>query len=253
MDLGLKGKVVLVTGGSRGLGRATALAFAAEGARVAVSYVRRAADAARLVKEIRSRRGAKAVAVRADVAVPADVRRMFDRAERALGPVDVLVNNAGYWTKAVVREMTDAAWRRVLDVNLTGPFLTCRETVRRWRAAGRGGSIVNVTSQAAHAGSLSGHAHYAAAKAGLANLTISLAREVAVLGIRVNSVAPGFMRTEMIEAAVSEDAARTLQRIPLGRIADPAEVASAVVFLASDRASYITGAALDVNGGMVMR
>jgi 3-oxoacyl-[acyl-carrier protein] reductase len=149
--------------------------------------------------------------------------------------------------------MEEADWRRILDVNLTGPFLTCREAVRRWRAAGRAGSIVNVTSQAAHAGSLSGHAHYAAAKAGLANFTISLAREVAAHGIRVNSVAPGFMRTEMVEAAVATDAALTLQRIPLGRIADPAEVASAIVFLASDRASYITGAALDVNGGMVMR
>jgi 3-oxoacyl-[acyl-carrier protein] reductase len=253
MDLGLKGRVVLITGGSRGLGRATALAFAAEGAKIAVSYVRRAEDAARLVKEIRSRRGAEAVAVRADVAVPADVRRMFDRAERALGPVDILVNNAGLWTKAGVPDLADAAWRHVLDVNLTGPFLTCREAVRRWLTAGRAGCIVNVTSQAAYAGATTGHAHYAAAKAGLANFTISLAREMAARGIRVNAVAPGFMRTEMVEAASTADAGRTLARIPLGRIGDPAEVAAAVLFLASDRASYITGASLDVNGGMVMR
>src|SRR5512137_29248 len=127
MDLELTGKVVLVTGGGRGLGRATALAFAAEGAKVAVSYVSRGGDADRVVQEVASRHGAKAVAVRADVSVPDEVRAMFDRVEQVLGPLDVLVNNAGHWTRAQVREMDAADWRRILDVNLTGPFLTCRE------------------------------------------------------------------------------------------------------------------------------
>jgi 3-oxoacyl-[acyl-carrier protein] reductase len=253
MDLGLSGKVALVTGGGRGLGRATALAFAAEGARVAVSYVSRAGDADRLVQEIASHHGTKAVSVRADISVPEEIRAMFDRAEQALGPVDVLVNNAGHWSKSDAPGGEAADWRRTLDVNLAGPCLACREAVRRWQSGGRRGCIVNVTSQAAYGGSRSGFAHYAAAKAGLANFTISLAREVAPLGIRVNSVAPGFMRTEMVEAAVAKDTEGTLSRIPLGRIADPGEVAAAVVFLASECAGYITGASLDVNGGMVMR
>jgi 3-oxoacyl-[acyl-carrier protein] reductase len=253
MDLDLKGRTALVTGGSRGLGRAVAEAFASEGAKVAVNYVRNADAARRLTDDLRSRLGVDALPVRADVSVPAEVHALFDETERALGPVDVLVNNAGLWPKAYVKDMAEEEWARVLEVNLTGPFLTCREAVRRWLAAKRPGSIVNVTSQAAHYGATSGHAHYAAAKAGLANLTISLARETAPHGIRVNAVAPGLMRTGMIEAAMAEDADRYLKRIPLGRVAEPSEVAAAVVFLASGRAGYVTGATLDVNGGMLMR
>ena len=254
MDLDLKGRVALVTGGSRGLGRAVAGAFAAEGAKVVLNYVKGAEAAGQVAGEIRSRYNTDAVPLRADVSVEADVRALFDGAERALGPVDILVNNAGLWPKAVVKDMSEEEWSRVLAVNLTGPFLACREAVRRWLAAKRRGAVVNVTSQAAHTGATSGHAHYAAAKAGLANLTISLARETAPHGIRVNAVAPGMMRTDMTDAAMAADARRYLDRIPLGRIADPAEVAAAVVFLASDRAAgYVTGATLDVNGGMLMR
>ncbi len=254
MDLDLKGKAALVTGGGRGLGRAIAEAFAAEGARVALNYVRDAEAARQAAREIRSRFGTDAVPLRADVSIEADVRGLFDETERELGPLDVLVNNAGLWPKAYVKDMAGDEWARVLGVNLTGPFLACREAVRRWLAAKRRGSIVNVTSQAAYHGATSGHAHYAAAKAGLANLTISLARETAPHGIRVNAVAPGLMRTGMTGAAMAEDAERYLKRIPMGRIAEPSEVAAAAVFLASDRAAgYITGAALDVNGGMLMR
>ncbi len=253
MDLNLKDRVAVVTGGGRGLGRAIVTAFAAEGARVAFSYRRDVGGADGLVQEISRLHGAKVVAVKADVAVPGSAVDLFERAEREFGPVDVLVNNAGVWTKSSVRDLPEADWRRVLDVNLTGPFLTCREAVRRWLGAGRRGRIVNVTSQAAVHGATTGHAHYAAAKAGLANFTISLAREVAAAGIAVNAVAPGFMSTGMVEGAVARDLERTLARIPLGRMADPAEVADAVLFLASERASYVTGASLDVNGGMVMR
>jgi len=253
MDRALKGRVALVTGGGRGLGRAVAEAFAAEGAKVAVGYVRDADAAGEAVRAIRSRFGTEAVPLRADVAVAGEVRALFDGAERALGPVDVLVNNAGLWPRAYVKDMAEEEWARVLGVNLTGPFLACREAVRRWLAAKRAGCIVNVTSQAAYYGATSGHAHYAAAKAGLANLTISLARETAPHGIRVNAVAPGLMRTGMVEEAMAEDGERYLKRIPLGRLAEPAEVAAAVVFLASARAGYVTGATFDVNGGMLMR
>jgi 3-oxoacyl-[acyl-carrier protein] reductase len=251
MHLNLENKVALETGGSRGLGRAICLALADEGAKVAVNFVR--TDPAELVKELAAKRGGAAVGVRGDVSKEQDVRALFDRTERELGSVDVLVNNASVWPAARFHEMSLEQWNGTLAVNLTAAFLTCREAVRRWLASGRKGRIVNVTSQAAYHGATTGHADYAAAKAGLANLTISLAREVARHGIAVNSVAPGFMQTDMIAEAWAKHRSRYLDRIPLGRIADPAEVAATVVFLASERASYMTGAALHVNGGMEMR
>jgi len=251
MDLGLKNKVALVTGGARGLGRAICLGLAEEGAHVAVNCVH--TDPAELVAQIRSRCGVRASAVPGDVSQSDAVRAVFDQTERELGPVDVLINNAGTWPTALVQDMTDEEWRRTLAVNLTAPFLTCREAVRRWLASGRPGRIVNVTSQAAYHGSTTGHAHYASAKAGLATFTISLAREMAPHGIHVNAVAPGFMETDMAAEALRRNRDAYLRRIPLGRIGDPAEVAAAVLFLASDRASYMTGTTVHVNGGMEMR
>jgi 3-oxoacyl-[acyl-carrier protein] reductase len=142
-----------------------------------------------------------------------------------------------------------------MAVNLKGAFLMCRESVRRWLADGRSGRIVNVTSAAAFLGTTTGHAHYAAAKAGLTNLTVSLARETARHGIAVNSVAPGMIRTrtEMTREALATNLRHYTDRIPLGRIGEPAEIAHAVVFLASERAAYMTGATVDVSGGMLMR
>ncbi len=251
MNLQLKHKVALVTGGSRGLGRAICLGLAEEGARVAVNY--RSTNPAELVAELEKRFGVPALAVRANVSKAAEVRRMFARVERVLGPVDILINNAGTWSKALVRDMTEAQWEATLAVNLTAAFLTCREAVRRWLAAGRGGRIVNITSQAAFHGATTGHADYAAAKAGLTNFTISLAREMAPHGIYVNAVAPGFMETDMVAAAWRRNRRQYLRRIPLGRIANPAEMVPAILLLASERASYITGATFHVNGGMEMR
>ena len=252
MDLHLTNKVALVTGGSRGLGRAISLGLAAEGARVGINYHRGAASAESLVHEIHSAGGA-AVAVAGDVARSDDVCRMFDRVEAELGPLDILVNNAGVWPTAYVKDMDEAEWNATLAVNLTGPFLTCREAVRRWLAAGRRGRIVNVSSPAAFLGSTTGHAHYAASKGGLVTFTVSLAREVAPNGIYVNAVAPGMMTTDMARDALEKNRDRYLERIPLRRISDPAEVADVVTFLASDRASYVQGATVDVSGGMLMR
>jgi 3-oxoacyl-[acyl-carrier protein] reductase len=260
MDLGLRDKVALVTGGSRGLGRAICLGLAAEGAKVAINFYRdldRGVDlseeAAELSKAIAARGGAETAVVAGDVSRADDVRAMFDQVETSLGPLDILVNNAGVWPTAFVKDMTDEQWNQTLAVNLTGPFLTCREAVRRWLAEDRRGRIVNVSSQAAFRGSTTGHADYAASKAGLVTFTISLAREVAPRGIYVNAVAPGMMTTEMAREALDKETPQYLQRIPLGRIGDPAEIAGVIVFLASERASYMTGATVDVTGGMLMR
>ena len=260
MDLNLKDRVAIVTGGSRGLGRAICLGLAAEGVKLAIHYYRdlqRGIDlgdeAAELAKVIRAAHGVDVLPVPGDMAESEDIREVFRATEAGLGPVDILVNNAGIWPTAYVKDMTEDEWNLVLAVNLTGPFLTCREAVRRWLAGGRPGAIVNITSQAAFHGSTSGHAHYAASKAGLVTFTISLAREVAPHGIHVNAVAPGMIATDMARDVLEKDLPRYLERIPLRRIADPAEVANVVVFLASDRAGYMTGTTLDVTGGMLMR
>lgn len=253
MELNLRGKAALVTGGSRGLGRAICLGLAAEGVQLAVNYRSHRAKAAELAELIRADYDVEALPVAGDVTSETDVRQVFDRAEEALGPLDVLVNNAGVWPTDYVKDMTRQQWDTTQQINLTGPFLCCREAVRRWLGAGRTGRIVNVSSQAAFRGSTTGHAHYAASKAGLVSLTVSLAREVAPHGIHVNAVAPGMMRTDMAREALEAGEQRYLERIPLHRIADPAEVADVVTFLASDRASYMTGATVDVTGGMLMR
>jgi 3-oxoacyl-[acyl-carrier protein] reductase len=251
MDLRLKDKVALVTGGARGLGRAISLALAQEGAKVAVNYAH--TNPAPLLSEIQRQFNVPALGVRGDVSKAGAVGRIFERVERHLGPVDILINNAGSWPTALVQDMTEQEWNRTLAVNLTAAFLTCREAVRRWLAGGRKGRVVNITSQAAFYGATTGHAHYAAAKAGLTNFTISLAREMAPHGIVVNAVAPGFMETDMVAKAWRKNRTSYLKRIPLGRIADPAEMAAVVVFLASERASYMTGTTVHVNGGMEMR
>ncbi|OHB70020.1 MAG: 3-oxoacyl-ACP reductase [Planctomycetes bacterium RBG_13_63_9] len=253
MDLHLTDKVALVTGGRRGLGRAICLALAAEGAKVAVNYRRdpQAADA--VVDEIARACGVEAMAVFGDVAQEADVAEMFDSIEQKFSRVDVLVNNAAVCPTCQVKDLSEPQWSHTLQVNLTGTFLTSREMVRRLISAGRPGRIVNVSSQAAFRGSTTGHAPYDASKGGIVSLTVSLAREVAGHGIAVNAVAPGMMLTEMTAAALQADPRKYIDRIPLRRVGNTEEIANVVAFLASERASYMTGATVDVSGGMLMR
>lgn len=243
---------VLVTGGSRGIGRATAEAFVATGAAVCFNYAR-AEDEAEADATLAALRatGAVAHAVRADVADADAVTRLFADVRRTLGGApDVLVNNAAITHDAPLMMMNEDAWDRVLATNLKGAFLCCRAAIRGMIAA-RAGRIVNVVSPAAFFGQ-EGGSSYAAAKAGLVALTKSLAREVARFGITVNAVSPGLVDTQLI-AGLPEGRRREMERqIPLGRLGTPAEIAATILFLASPAAAYVTGTTVHVDGGLTM-
>jgi 3-oxoacyl-[acyl-carrier protein] reductase len=243
----LSGKTVLVTGASRGIGRATALAFAAAGAAVTLTYLDRAEQARQVVREIEASSGS-AHAARADVTRETDLARLAEDVERRHGRLDILVNNAGSVTVARTATLDLETWRQVLDVNLTGAFLATRACLPLLRAAG-GAAIVNVSSVAGVRGGTIGP-HYAAAKGGLIALTRYWARELLPDRIRVNCVAPSMTDTDMA-GAVWPGAERTQMEnlAPMGRYAEPSEVAAAIVFLASPAASYVTGECLNVTGG----
>lgn len=251
MDLHLKDKVALVTGASRGLGKAVALGLAAEGAKVGVNYRSSAGRAEAVVETIRAG-GGEAIPLGADVSAEADVARMFDEAEAALGPVDVLVNNAAIAPACPTAEMPLEDWRRAFEINVQGTFLCSREMVRRLLAAARIGRIVNISSQAAFRGSRSGKTAYDASKGAVISFTISLALEMSKHNIAVNCVAPGLMYTEMLKDVIDANREKYESRVPVHRIGKVEEVANVVVFLASDRASYMTGATVDVSGGLAM-
>ena len=246
MDYGLNGKRALVTGAADGCGKAIALLLAKEGAQVILHDL---AMKEELLKANVELCGNGATYLTADLSKEEEVEALSAKA----GSLDILVNNAGIWPTAYVSDMTTAAFNRTMDINLIAPFILCRNFVNQCKAEGKKGKIVNMTSQAAFHGSTSGHAHYAASKAGLVTFTISLAREVAPMGINVNCVAPGMMRTPMNKDALAEREDSYLERIPLRRIADPSEVAAVVAFMCSNQSDYMTGTTLDVTGGMLMR
>jgi NAD(P)-dependent dehydrogenase (short-subunit alcohol dehydrogenase family) len=245
-------RVVLITGASRGIGAATARLAAARGDDVAVNYARDA-DAAKAVVDDCIAAGVRAVGVRADVADEAAVVRMFDAVADELGPVDVLVNNAGILhTQMRFDEMSVDRWRELLDVNVVGVFLCAREAVRRMstRHGGHGGAIVNVSSAASHLGSPGEYVDYAASKAAIDTLTIGLGKEVATESVRVNAVRPGLIHTD-IHASGGEPGRveRVAPSVPMQRGGDPIEVARAILWLASDEASYITATIVNCSGG----
>jgi 3-oxoacyl-[acyl-carrier protein] reductase len=244
----LKEKVALVTGASQGIGRATALAFAASGAKVAVA-ARQIAKLEELVKEIEAA-GGEALAVPLDVADPAQVKTAFAAVLAKFGKLDVLVNNAAITRDTLALRMKVEDWDAVLRTNLTGAYLCIQQALGAMLKA-RYGRIVNITSVVAQTGN-AGQANYVSSKAGLIGLTRAIAVEVASRSITVNAVAPGFIETPMTDPLSQELKDKMKSMIPLGRFGTDKEIASAVMFLASDEAAYITGQVLDVNGGMYM-
>ena len=246
--MSLKGKVALVTGAQQGIGRATALALARAGADVGVNYLDDPDGASATAREITAM-GRRATLVQGDVSMPAQVETITNTVAHELGGIDVLVNNAGVFPRVPFLEMKEGDWDYVIDINLKGSFFCAQAVARLMVAQGRAGAIVNLASTAVRGAVLG--VHYSASKSGVVGMTRAMALELAPHGIRVNAIAPGLTDTAQPRYGHSEEALVTMGRaVPLGRMAQPAEIADVIVFLASDDARYVTGQTLFANGGV---
>ena len=243
----MKGRIALITGGTRGIGRAVAVKLASLGADVALFYAGNAQAADETLREVQAL-GVRAAAYQCDVSDGEAVAKAVTEARSALGPFDVLVNNAGITRDGLSMRMREEDFRRVVDVNLTGAFLVSKAVMPDFIKK-RAGRIINIASVAGLMGN-AGQANYSAAKAGMIGLTKTLARELAARNITVNAVAPGFIKTEMTSAMKEEVLQQALKAVPLNRIGEAEEIAEAVAFLAGDASAYITGQVLQVDGGL---
>lgn len=245
----LEGKVAVVTGASRGIGRAIALKLANEGAKVVVNYSGSQAKAEEVVAMIQEN-GGEAIAVQASVSQTEEVTALMDTAVKTYGSLDILVNNAGITRDNLIMRMKEDEWDDVLNTNLKGVFL-CTKAVTRQMMKQRAGRIINISSIVGVAGN-AGQANYVAAKAGVIGLTKTTAKELASRNILVNAIAPGFIETEMTEQLPEDIKQGMLTQIPLAKLGQPEDIAKAVAFLASEDANYMTGQTLHIDGGMVM-
>ncbi|MCM3160468.1 MULTISPECIES: 3-oxoacyl-[acyl-carrier-protein] reductase [Bacillaceae] len=245
----LENKVALVTGASRGIGKAIALDLASNGASIAVNYAGNEAKANEVVDEIKAN-GGNAIAIKADVSNGDEVQAMIKEVLNEFGQLDILVNNAGITRDNLLMRMKDSEWDDVIDTNLKGVFL-CTKAVTRQMMKQRNGRIINITSVVGVSGN-AGQANYVAAKAGVIGLTKTTAKELASRNITVNAVAPGFITTDMTDELNEDIKADLLKQIPLATLGEPSDIANVVTFLASEKSKYITGQTLHVNGGMVM-
>ncbi|MCW3053046.1 MAG: 3-oxoacyl-[acyl-carrier-protein] reductase [Chthonomonadales bacterium] len=240
----------MVTGAGRGIGAAIALTLAREGAKVVVNYSRSAESAEQVVAQIQAA-GGEAVAVQANIAVPAEAEALIKSAQENFGRIDILVNNAGITRDKLIMRMSEEDWDAVLDTNLKGAFICSKTAVLLMLKQKSSGVIVNVGSVIGKAGG-AGQANYSAAKAGLVGLTKSMAKELGSRNIRVNAVAPGFIETEMTEVLKPEYRETILKQIPLGRLGASEDVARVVAFLCSEDAAYVQGEVISIDGGLFM-
>lgn len=247
--MSLSGKTAIVTGGSRGIGKAIALKLAEKGANIVVNYTSSPDKAMQVVEEIKGM-GREALAVKADVSKEEDVKNLVKEVSKQFSSIDILINNAGITRDTLLIRMKDEDWDRVIDVNLKGTYL-CTKLVAKKMMKQRSGKIVNITSVVGIIGN-AGQANYSASKAGVIGLTKSSAKELAARGINVNAVAPGFIQSDMTDKLSDEVVENYAKNIPLGKMGSPEDVANAVSFLCTEEASYLTGQVLNVDGGMVM-
>lgn len=247
--MSLSGKTAIVTGGSRGIGKAIALKLAEKGANIVVNYTSSPDKAMEVVEQIKEM-GREALAIKADVSKEEDVSSLVKEVGKQFSSIDILINNAGITRDTLLIRMKDEDWDRVIDVNLKGTYL-CTKLVAKKMMKQRSGKIVNITSVVGIIGN-AGQANYSASKAGVIGLTKSSAKELASRGVNVNAVAPGFIHSDMTDKLSDEVVENYAKNIPLGKMGNPEDVANAVAFLCSEEASYLTGQVLNVDGGMVM-
>lgn len=245
----LDGKIALVTGASRGIGREIALEMAREGANVAINYAGSEAKALEVAEEIKAL-GREAITIQADVSSSESVESMVKQTIEAFGRLDILVNNAGITKDNLMMRMKEADWDDVININLKGVFL-CTKAVTRQMMKQRSGRIINISSIVGVSGN-AGQANYVAAKSGVIGLTKTTAKELASRGITVNAIAPGFITTDMTDKLNDETKSEMLKQIPLARLGEPIDIAKTALFLASEDSRYMTGQTLHVDGGMVM-